>query len=239
MRNLLIATIFILFAWSIKSQEAHKNLRNGDMLYGFGKFAESETEYRKAESSQSSLKSSYNMGNTLMNQERFEEAIKKYQDAATKATSDMEKAIVNHNLGNALYKKQQFKESIESYKKALRYQPYDTETKENLALARRELKKQEQQQQKDKQNNEQNKDKENQKENQNRQDQKQEEDQNNQNNQEDNQQENKNQPSDQNDKKMGRQDAQKLLQIMDNEEKKVQQKLRRVDGKSSKPKKDW
>ncbi|MBC7885441.1 MAG: hypothetical protein H7X99_08190, partial [Saprospiraceae bacterium] len=40
-------------------------------------------------------------------------------------------------------------------------------------------------------------------------------------------------------RKMTRQDAEKLLQVMDNEEKKVQQKLRRTDGKAKKPGKDW
>jgi len=38
---------------------------------------------------------------------------------------------------------------------------------------------------------------------------------------------------------MSKQDAQKLLEIMDNEEKKVQQKMRRVDGKNKKVTKDW
>ncbi len=239
---IIILFLFINLAAGY-AQSTHKYLRNGDMLYGYGKYSEAETEYRRAETQKPSLKSAYNLGNTLMNQERYEEAIKKYQDAVDKATTEKEKASVYHNLGNALYKKQQYRESIEAYKKSLKYQPKDIETKENLAIARRELKKQQNQQQKDKENQDKNKDQKdqqdqnqnNQQDNKNKQDQQQDQ------NQKDQQEQNQNnqQQQSQNDKKMSRQDAQKLLEIMDSEEKKVQQKLRRVDGKPSKTRKDW
>ncbi|MBK8053227.1 MAG: tetratricopeptide repeat protein [Saprospiraceae bacterium] len=247
MKNFYLITIF-LFTLSAETyaQSAHKNLRNGDMLYGFGKYAEAETEYRKAETQKPSLKSTYNLGNTLMNQERYEEAIKKYEDAASKANTSQEKASVYHNLGNALYKKQQYKESVDAYKKSLRYQPDDNETKENLALARRELKKQQNQQQKDKNNQDQKNDQKDQKDQQNQNDQQNNkednQDQNSQNQNQQNQQDqnkNKEQQQAQSDNKMSKQDAQKLLEIMDSEEKKVQQKLRRIDGKPTKGKKDW
>lgn len=239
----LIIIFFFTLSAEIYAQSAHKNLRNGDMLYGFGKYAEAETEYRKAETQKPSLKSTFNLGNTLMSQERYEEAIKKYEDAASKANTSQEKALVYHNLGNALYKKQQYKESIDAYKKSLRYQPDDIETKENLALARRELKKQQNQQRKDKNNQDQNKDQKDQKDqqNQNNQENKKEDnqDQNNQNQEQQDQNKNKEQQPAQSENKMSKQDAQKLLEIMDSEEKKVQQKLRRVDGKPTKGKKDW
>jgi len=228
------------------AQSAHKSLRNGDMLYGYGKYSEAETEYRKAESAKSSVKSAYNLGNTLMNQERYDEAAKKYTDAAAKATTDKERANIYHNQGNALYKKQQYQESVNAYKQALKYNPDDAATKENMAIARRELKKQ-QQQQKDKQNqknNDQNKDqKKDQQDKEKDQNHKDQQDKNDQENKDQQQQNDQSQENDKNkqpsDKKMSKQDAQKLLEIMDNEEKKVQQKMRRVDGKSKKLKKDW
>jgi len=229
------------------AQSAHKSLRNGDMLYGYGKYSEAETEYRKAESAKSSVKSAYNLGNTLMNQERYDEAAKKYTDAAAKATTDKERANIYHNQGNALYKKQQYQESVNAYKQALKYNPDDAATKENMAIARRELKKQQQQQQKDKQNQKNNDhNKEQEKEQQDKekdQNHKDQQDKNDQENKDQQQQNDQSQENDKNkqpsDKKMSKQDAQKLLEIMDNEEKKVQQKMRRVDGKSKKLKKDW
>lgn len=242
MKRVYIVLLMVSLSFLTYAQSAHKSLRDGDMLYHNGKYPEAETAYRRADAAKSSLKSTYNLGNTLMQQERYDEAIKKYEDAATKASNNKERAAVYHNLGNAQYKKKQYHESIDAYKNALRYQPADNGTKENLAIARRELKKQQQDKKnnKDKQNkdqdkdqqeqnkDQQNKDKQNNKDQQNK-DQKQQNDQ--------NQEKGKdNQPSD---KKMSKQDAEKLLEIMDNEEKKVQQKMRRVDGKSKRLKKDW
>jgi Ca-activated chloride channel homolog len=228
------------------AQSAHKHLRNGDMLYGFGKFNQAETEYRKAEEKKPNTKSSYNLGNTLIQQERYDEAIKKYQNAASKANTPQEKAKIYHNQGNAFYQSKKYKESVEAYKQSLKNDPNDVNTKENLALARKALKQQMQQQQQDKQNQDQQKD---QKEDQN-QDQN---DQNNQNENKDQKDQNQSDPNqkDQNQKdkqgqnqpkdgqNMTKEEARQLLEIMDNEEKKVHNKLRRIDGRSGRVKKDW
>ena len=118
-----------------------------------GKYQEAELEYRKADTEKQSVKSSYNLGNTLVNQERYDEAIKSYESAAAKATSDDEKSKIYHNQGNALFKKEKYKESVDAYKKSLKYKPSDQATKENLAMAQSEYKKQIQQQQKEQQKN--------------------------------------------------------------------------------------
>ena len=246
---------------TVVGQAAHKNLRSGDMLYGFGKYNDAETEYRKADIESPSVKSSYNLANTLMNQERYDEAAKKYEEAAAKANSNDEKSMIYHNQGNAYFNKQQYKESVDAFKKSLKYNTKDIATKENLAMAQYELKKQIQQQKQEQQKQEQQKD---QNKDQNKDQQKDQQDQ--QNNKDDiqdqqdqqDQKDQKNDAKDQEDKNkseqeenennkngeapdknMSKEDAQKLLEIMDNEEKKVQQKLRRIDGKGKKPKKDW
>lgn len=230
------------------TQTAHKNLRNGDMLYGYGKFGDAETEYRKADTETPSVKSAYNLGNTLIDQERYEEAAKRYQDAAARATTDAEKSKIYHNQGNAYFKKEKYKESVESYKNALKYDAKDQETKQNLAMAQYELKKQiQQQKQEQQQNKDQNKeDKKQDQDKQQKQDQdnknedKQDQEQQNQQNQNQDEQDNKSsEQQGQDDKNLSKSDAEKLLEIMDNEEKKVQQKLRRMDTKGKKPKKDW
>lgn len=214
-------------------QNAHKNLLNGDMLYGYGKYADAEKEYRKADNESPGLKSSYNLGNTLMNQERYDEAIKKYKDALSKATKPGEKSAALHNLGNAYYKKKQFKESVDAYKQSLAMDPYDIQTKENLAIARRELRKQMQQQQQQDQQQQQQQDK-NQNNNQDQAD-------NNQNQNKHQQQQNQDSqnPSSDSKQKMTREDAQKLLDFIDDQDKKVGRKQRRQEqGKRSKGK-DW
>lgn len=249
MKLFLILTLNILITlcgvWDINAQSAHKSLRNGDMLYGFGKYQEAETEYRKADNKQSSVKSAYNLGNALIQQERYEEATKKYEEAAAKASTDAERSDVYYNKGNALYRKQKYQESIDAYKKSLKYNPKDAATKENLALARQQLRQQQQQDQQQNKDNKNNKDQENKDQNQQNKDQnsKEDQDKNDQNQNDQNQENQNNENEKQNEKpdgkEMSKSDAQKLLEIMDNEEKKVQQKLRRSDGKAKKVKKDW
>ena len=239
MNRLTCVTIILLYNISLHAQSAHKSLRNGDMLYGYNKFSQAETEYRKAEEAKPSVKSSYNLGNTLMQQERYEEAAKKYEEAAQKATTDVEKSDIYYNQGNALYNKKEYQQSIEAYKKSLRFSPENEFTKENLAIARQALKKQQQQQnqqqqqQKDQQQQQdqpqQNKNEQQQQDQQQNQDQSKKE---NQQNQGENQNQDKN-------PKLSESEARKLLDIIDNEEKKVQQKLRRSDGRNKKIKKDW
>lgn len=245
----LVFLSLLCFTTLASSQSSHKNLRDGDMLYGFGKFGQAETEYRRAESSKPTLKSSYNLGNTLMLQERYDEAAIQYQNATQRATTDAEKAAVYHNQGNALYNKQKYQESVEAYKNALKHQPNDISTKENLALARQELRKQQQQQKENQQKDQPNKDNQDKNKEDQQQDQK-----DNPNDQKQDQQQDENQQQDQknstnDDKKpkeqpksdgqMSAEDAKKLLDIMDNEEKKVQQKLRRSDTGKNKTGKDW
>jgi len=247
------SSILFFMTFSIIAQSAHKNLRNGDMLYEYGKYQDAELEYRKADTDKSSVKSSYNLGNTLVNQERYDEAIKSYESAAAKATSDDQKSKIYHNQGNAFFRKEKYKESIDAFKKSLKYKPSDQATKENLAMAHTEWKKQLQQQQKDQQKNKdknQNQDKKEGQQDKNNQDNKdknqdQNEDQKNENQNQDQQnqdQQDQQKGQDQADKdgkKMTKEDAQKLLEVMDSEEKKVQQKMRRMDGKGKKPTKDW
>ncbi|HQV67566.1 MAG: tetratricopeptide repeat protein [Saprospiraceae bacterium] len=230
-----------LFPLLAVSQSAHKSLRKGDAQYKDGKYLDAETAYRKADGEKSSVKSAYNLGNSLMKQNRYDEAITKYDDAAAKTNSDSQKANIYFNQGNAYYNKKEYQQSIESYKKALRHQSEDATIKENLALARLALRKQQQEQQKqqNKENNkenDQNKDQNQQDNSQQNQDQNQQKEQNQQNEQNENN--NKDQSQSQN-KKLSEAEARKLLEIMDNEEKKVQQKLRRTDGGNKRVKKDW
>ncbi len=244
-------SIILFTTCNLVAQNAHKNLRNGDMLYKYGKYQEAELEYRKADTDKSSVKSSYNLGNSLVNQERYDEAIKSYENAASKATSEDEKSKIYHNQGNAFFKKEKYKESIDAFKKSLKYKPSDVATKENLAMAQNELKKQLQQQQKDQQKNKDQKQDQNQDQKDknspdnkdNKQDQKDDQKNENQNQDQQNQdqqdQQNGQDQADKDGKKMTKEDAQKLLEVMDSEERKVQQKLRRMDGKAKKPKKDW
>ena len=90
-----------------------------------------------------------NLGNAHMGLEEAEAAAERFR-AAAEATSDrQQQARAYHNLGNALLGMQQPGPAVEAYKQALRRVPSDEDTRYNLALAQRLLEEQEQQQDQD------------------------------------------------------------------------------------------
>ena len=217
----------------LTAQPAHKDLRQADKAYQNGNFPEAELGYRKAIEKDNSIKGNYNLGNTTYRQEHYDESIKHYQAAAEVAKDRSTKARAYHNLGNALYKKGQYKESVEAYKNALRQNPNDIDTKRNLTNALRRLPPpQQQNQQNDKKDNK-DKDKQNQ-ENQQQKDSDQSPDQNQDQNQKQKSSGQKEQPQD-----LNKQEAKELLEIMDQEEQKVQQKLKKAQAKKGRSAKDW
>jgi Ca-activated chloride channel homolog len=229
-------TIFLLlFLQNMHAQSAHKHLRTGDAAYKQKDYSSAETAYRKAGEKQQSLKSSYNLGNSLYQQERYEESGKAFNDALGSSADDLSKSNLYHNLGNSLFKQEKYQESVEAYKQSLKFNPDNDATKKNLMLARQMMKLQHQQQQQQNKN----------------QDNKDGEDGNEQKEQQSNQDKNEQQGSSQKDQReadkkeasqtegMSRDDAEKLLEIIDGEDKKVQEKLRKASGQRRKPAKDW
>lgn len=217
----------------ISGQSSHSNLRKGDFLYGLNDFKNAEIEYRQAEILEPSLKSAFNLGNTLYKQKRYEEAAKQYENAASKSKTSQNKADAYYNLGNAHYQNNNFGQSVDAYKKSLKINPEDQQAKHNLSLAKYKL----QQQVRQQQNKDNNQDKSN--------DQSQNNDQPDNNNQKDQDNKNeqnssKNNPSSKDDSSnMTKQEAEQLLKVAEEEERKAQQNLKAQPQKTGKPRKDW
>lgn len=238
--------IFILVT-DASAQTAHTLLRKADRDYLNNDYKSAEENYTKAQKAERSTKGDYNLANSIYQQQRYDESAKQYGDIATKTQDNKLKFNSLYNKGNAHFWKKEYDKAIDSYKNALRMNPNDMDAKKNLALAQRMLQQQQQQQQKDKENqdknnknndkqNEQNKD-ENQDENQDKQDpnQKGKQDQNPQQQQQNPQQN----PQQQSQQEMKKDQARQILQIMDDEERKVQQRLRKGKPKPSRSTKDW
>jgi len=234
--------LFLIFLMGIGgsglAQSSHELLMEGDALYKKEQYDLAEEKYRKAKLKDKSGKAAYNLGNSLSNQERYEEAANQFSNAAATSNDPEVKSKAYYNLGNTHFRNQKFQESIDAYKTALSYNEEDSNAKENLMMAKKMLQVQEQQQQQQQEQQEQ-------QENQEQQDQEQEQDQQEQQQQQNQdqsqeEQEQKEQSAEETEKKdLDKEDARKLLEIIDNEEKKVQEKLRKMKGNSSKPKKDW
>jgi tetratricopeptide (TPR) repeat protein len=153
---------------------------------------------------------------------------------ANRVENDKELAKAYHNLGNSLLKSQKIEESIAAYKSSLRYYPDDQETKYNLAYAKDLLKKQQQKKNQEK-DQDQKQDKDQEKKEQDKKEQENQEQKKN-DQQQDKQKQQQSQPQ-----KISKEDANRLLKALANDEKKIQEKVKKAKAKMQKVKteKDW
>lgn len=78
----------------------------------------------------------YNLGTAYYNNNLKPESLERFKKAAATATKKPERHRAFHNLGNALMDKKDYAGAVEAYKNALRNNPTDDETRYNLAVAK-------------------------------------------------------------------------------------------------------
>ena len=161
MKYILFAA-FLLSAAGISAQKAERDyIRKGNRLFNDSVFVDAEVNYRKAlEVNPKSTVSMYNLGNTLSQQQKFQDAMEQYASASKIEKDKMKLAHIYHNMGVLFQAGKDYAKAVDAYKMSLRNNPADHETRYNLALAQKMLKDQDQQQKQD-QKQDQNKDKQN------------------------------------------------------------------------------
>ena len=106
-------------------------------LAGEDNYVEAEMEYRKAISeAPNKAVGAYNLAHSYYKKGSFDEALFRSQEAAKNAITKDEKHRAFHNIGNILMKNKQCKEAVEAFKNALRNNPNDEESRYNFALAK-------------------------------------------------------------------------------------------------------
>lgn len=249
-----IGTVVVSFvAVSAFAQQPKKEVRAGNKLYKEEKYKEAAAHYQKAVQKQPGyIPGLFNLGNTQYKQQQFEASRKIYEGTAKTATEKNEQAAAHYNIGNTYLEEKKYKEAVEAYKNALRKNPQDEQAKYNLSYALEMLKNQQGGGGDDKNKNEDKKDKQDQ----DKQD-KQDENKDNKNeeNKEDKQDKEQQQQQDQQDKKeeqeekdkrpqpqpskLSEQQAEQLLNALQQEEKELQDKLKQGKGVPVKVEKDW
>lgn len=224
MKRFWIITGLFFFVTMLFAQSESVDIRSGNKYYKKEKFSEAEIEYRKAlQKNAESFEANYNLGNALFKQGKYEQAMEFYQAAFPFANDKQKKAFDYHNIGNTLMGNEKYKEAIEAYKMSLRNNPKDDETRYNLAYAQAMLKKEEDNNDggggaSDNQDN------------------KEDEPKKQPDNQPDNQQE---QPQPQQ-QQMSKEQAQQILEALEQDEKDIQDKVRNKQQRSiKKTDKDW
>ncbi|WP_163398431.1 tetratricopeptide repeat protein [Flavobacterium fluviatile] len=140
MKNLLLY-ILLTFSLAVSAQEKDKTLPKANEEYKQNKFGDAEANYRISQSKfPNKAASSYNLGNTIYKQNQVSEAKYAYAKAIKNAKTRSEKHKAFHNLGNVFMKEKDYSQAVEAYKNALRNDPADDETRYNYALAKQKLK---------------------------------------------------------------------------------------------------
>lgn len=259
-KKIISFALLFIAVFSLAGQEKKANpipdIRQGNKLFNGQKYEEAEIWYRKAiEKDPKNKEAVYNLGTAQYQQKKFDDAIESFKKSAENYSTKSEgidavkmKAASYHNLGNAHLMKKDAEKAIDAYKKALKLNPTDMDTKYNLVLAMQEQKNQQQNKDGKGDKNKDQKDKK---------DGKGDQDQNKDGDKKDGQGDKGDEKKDGEGKdgkgddkgeeekprpgQLSKEQAEKLLDALQNQEKKTQEKMQRIKGKPVpvKVEKDW
>jgi tetratricopeptide (TPR) repeat protein len=247
MKNLIFYSVLLLSLVTF-AQEKDNYLPKANDEFVAKKYADAEANYRISISkAPTKAIASYNLGNSIYKQNQASEAKFAYLKAIENTKKRPEKHQAFHNLGNVFMKEKNYSQAVEAYKNALRNNPQDEQTRYNYALAKKMLKENppKDDKKKDKKDDKKDQDKKDQdkkdqdKKDQDKKDDKKEGDKD---KKEDKGKEDK--PQDKPQPKPGGISKERLQNLMDavnNEEKKVQDKVnaKKIKGKPVQTEKDW
>ena len=231
-----LLTIFVYGEVSAQQMKERGLVRKGNRQFKREQFEKSVDSYQRAlQHDSTSFEAKYDLASALYRTERYEKAEKTLLGIVNDTTrTELERGEVAYNLGNTQFAQQKYKEALSSYRQAMRCNPNDEDAKFNYAFTKRLIQQQEQQQQ-------------NQDQNQNKQDQQNQQNKQNENKQDQQQQ----QPQSQDGKEEQQQGEQPqegamtpeqqeaLLQAIQAEEDKTQDKLKEKAGVLIRGSKNW
>ncbi|WP_299333357.1 tetratricopeptide repeat protein [uncultured Psychroserpens sp.] len=248
----------------LKVDTAKNYVFEANELVDADNYISAEMEYRKAISKAPSVVAgSYNLGNTYYEKGNYDEALYRHTQAAENASTKTEKHKAYHNIGNILMKEELCQEAVEAYKNALRNDPTDDETRYNLAIAKECAAQQQQEKDQEEEKNDEDKEDENKDQDKKEEEKKEDpEDKGDQDKKEgEDEQDEEGKPKDEKDQGKGDkkddkeqkgkpkpkegqlspQQIRNLLEAMNNQEQKVQEKMNaeKQKGVKVKPEKDW
>jgi len=224
----IIAITLLLIASRALAQE-RSLVRQGNELYDQKKYAEAAAAYQKALQKQPLfVPGSFNLGNALIQQKQFDAARKVMSNTAKTAKDPAVQSGAQYNTGNTYMSEQQWQQAVDAYKQSLRKTPGDADAQYNLSYAMAKLKQQQQEDKKDK-------------------DKKDKQDQPDKGDDKKDQQKPQEQDGDEKEKekpqpqpsKLSEQQADNLLKALQQDERKVQDKMQQGKASPVKMEKDW
>ena len=237
--------------------DGDKKGRRANAMYRAEQFAEASILYRDAlldvqtggpGSTHSGLLN--NLGASLFKQGDYEQAISAFTGAARMASNTGDGVRATYNAGNAAAMQDKLEAALDMYTRTLLADPSNEDAKFNYEFVKRKLKEQQEQEQQQQQGDSQDENQEQQDQNQDQKDQKQSQDQD-QKDQKQNQQEQDRQnqnsedqpPSEErpqrNPEELTREEAERLLQALENEEIQLLRQIQKMDVRARRVEKDW
>lgn len=235
----IVVLLFVCGEVSAQQMKERGLVRRGNREFRREHFEKSVDSYQRALQHDSTcFEAKYDLASALYRTERYDKAEKTLLSIVGDSTrTEKERGEVAYNLGNTQFAQQKYKEALSSYRQAMRCNPNDEDAKFNYAFTKRLIQQQEQQQQQQNQdqNQDQNKEnKDNQQDNQNQQ--------NEQNQQQPQNQEGKNEQQEGGQRPEGAmtpEQQEALLQAIQAEEDKTQDKLKEKKGVLIRGSKNW
>lgn len=137
MRKLLLGIILMLSATVTFAQRRNADLPKANEEYKEKAYADAEANYRISQFKMPKQPvASYNLGNTIYRLNQPAEAKQSYLKTLENAKTKDQKHQAFHNLGNVFMSEKNYSQAVEAYKNALRNNPADEETRYNYALAK-------------------------------------------------------------------------------------------------------
>ena len=239
----VLLTLFVCGEVSAQQMKERGLVRKGNRQFKREQFEKSVDSYQRAlQHDSTSFEAKYDLASALYRTERYEKAEKTLLGIVNDTTrTELERGEVAYNLGNTQFAQQKYKEALSSYRQAMRCNPDDEDAKFNYAFTKRLIQQQEQQQQQNQDQNQQNQD----------QQQQQNQDKNQDQNEDQQNDQNQQQPQNQQGKEEQQEGGQRpegamspeqqeaLLQAIQAEEDKTQDKLKEKTGVLIRGNKHW
>ncbi len=140
-RFLYILFLFAFWGASAQQMPERREVRKGNRSYHKGDYKKAVERYTQALTyAPGSFEGTYNLGSALCKAEMFDKAEQTMARAAADTLrTDKERAQAFYNLGNAQFLQKKYKEALESYRRSLLLDPADMEAKYNYAYTKKLL----------------------------------------------------------------------------------------------------
>jgi Ca-activated chloride channel homolog len=146
---LVYFTLFAVTSGQIWQDKTSRKNAQGNELYQKKNYTAALEKYVQAQDGKNHQQElSYNIANTLYQQKKYPEATKELEKSVSASNTGLNQKVY-FNRGNSLYEMGQYPQAIESYEKALELDPKDRDAKYNLELALKKLQENPQKQKQD------------------------------------------------------------------------------------------